>query len=71
MAHSLMCGTTMFIFHSDLSGDVIIRDAEARELSVPGGDLMSFVADYVRRRRIAELEDAAALDILGFKSRDT
>ncbi len=69
MAHSLICGTTNFTFNTDLSGAVIIRLPDGSSLDVPGGDIVSFVADYVRRRRIAELEDSEAFAILGFKPR--
>ncbi len=49
-----------FIYNSDLSGDVSIRtgnpEGEVTELEIPGAALVQFVADYVRRQRISEVE---------------
>jgi hypothetical protein len=49
-----------FIHNSDLSGDVSIRtgnpEGEVAELEIPGAALVQFVADYVRRQRISEVE---------------
>lgn len=62
--HTLTCGKTIFNFNADLSGDVDITTPDGRRFQVPGGDLVSFVADYVRRQKIEELEQAETLEIL-------
>lgn len=57
MHSSTSAGGTDFIFNSDLSGDVIIS-RNGVEFSVPGEDLLEFVAyNYLLSKRIAELED--------------
>ena len=65
---------TTFHYNSDLSGNVEIvphvhNDAgivgqrvDASYLSVPGEALLAFVAEHVRRERIAFLEDGNALE---------
>lgn len=64
MAQTYSVGITTFIFNSDFSGDVVIRDGD-RELNVPVTDLVGFVAEYVRRTKISQLEDASDADVLG------
>lgn len=63
--HTTTCGETTFSHHGDYSGPVTIRVQNGASLDVPGGDLIAFVAEYVRAVKIAELESARALEILG------
>lgn len=63
--HHLTCGQTGFNFNSDLSGDVVITKPDGSKLEVPGRDLVDFVAEQVRRARIAEVEEMSALRLLG------
>ncbi len=62
---------TRFHYNSDLSGDVSIHvDDEngLRALNVPGEDLLAFVADYVRGRKISALEDAEWHEVFGIEN---
>ena len=79
--HSADFGTHVFLYNSDLSGDVkIIKKltedemknmstaeiiAAQCEIEVPGHILLDFVADYVRNERIAKLEQMSTDEILG------
>jgi hypothetical protein len=57
---------TLFHFNSDLSGEVIVRNSPAGdELHVNGEDLVEFVVDFVRRKRIAALEEMSDEIVLG------
>lgn len=60
---------TIFNFNSDFSGDVILHITEqagtTREFEVPFDDLAELVAEYVRRKKIARLEDATDEIIFG------
>lgn len=67
--HSRKFGDFVFLYSSDLSGDVIIRKLNETgeiesEIEVPGDALIDFVAAYVRGRRIAKLEQMGADEIL-------
>ena len=62
----------IFNFNSDLSGEVIISRGVAGDMlateavsRVSGEALLAFVAEYVRRRRQAALEDASVGELLG------
>lgn len=56
---------TRFDFSSDFSGDVVIRKPNGDEISIPGFDLLEFVAyEYVSRKRIAQIENASFDEIL-------
>lgn len=67
MSHSLTGPRgTRFAFNSDGSGDAeILTRAEQAPLQVPVDDLLAFVAELVRHRRIAEFEDATPEELLG------
>lgn len=65
--HTATCGKTNFNFNSDLSGDVVITNDAGTTIMVPGGDLVAFVAEYVRQQRIAEIENMTALEVLDLK----
>jgi len=68
MAHTYESGTTRFISNSDLSGDIEIIDLRTRKrFAVPGDDLLSFIGNYVRDCKIAELENMEPLDVLQIK----
>lgn len=61
-------GKSCSIFHnSDLSGNVKIVTGVYGEnsLEVLGEDLLDFVANFVRDKRISDLEQASTDDILG------
>lgn len=61
-------GKTRFHHNSDLSGNVAIHvDDEngLRAINVPGVDLLAFVAEYVRGRKISEVESAEWHAVLG------
>ncbi len=63
--HTYESGTTRFHFNSDLSGDVeIINTKTDQHLTVPGDDLLAFVANYVINAKITELESMEPLEVL-------
>jgi hypothetical protein len=53
---------TRFFYNHDLSGEIIIEPSEGK---VSGGDLLEFVAEYIRQQRIRELENASVMSLLG------
>jgi hypothetical protein len=59
---------TAFHFNSDLSGDVSIRrslgEIVSKELTIPAEHLLAFVAEFIRREKIARLEEASDMQIL-------
>lgn len=67
---------TAFMFNPDLSevlvrvrtaemGEVIEEDEWGATVRLDGDDLVAFIAAYVRRERIAAIEDASISDLLG------
>lgn len=51
------------------SGECIIINKEnGEEIRVLGSDLLDFVAAYVRQQKIAKIENADTIDILGIKN---
>jgi hypothetical protein len=62
-------GGTRFMFNGDMSGDVTIyrNENDVLDFMVPGKDLIEFIADYVRREKITELENATIAQILGLR----
>lgn len=48
---------TTFHYNSDLSGDVKISRRDGGELDVPGEALIAFIANYVQREKISQIED--------------
>lgn len=66
--HTYKAQNTTFVHDSDLSGDVIIRRGN-NEIEVPGEDLLSFVAEYVRSERVGALESASHREILGLEQK--
>lgn len=59
MSHSFELENYTFISDSDIEESMVLikREYPDQEFKVPGRYLMQFVADYVRRRRIDQLED--------------
>ena len=56
---------TIFNYNSDLSGDVILINKDTKaEFVVPGKDILKFVANYVRDKKIATIEDMNTEEIL-------
>lgn len=52
-------------YDSDMSGEIYICNKNSgKELGVKAQDILDFVANYVRRQRIAELENIGTEDIL-------
>lgn len=63
---TLITDSTAFTYSSDMSGDVEVMLLEDKStMMVPGADLLAFMAEVVRLRRIAELETASDEEILG------
>lgn len=72
---------TLFHFNSDLSGEVIVTRPKPMsnstcvrllpvitfedKVEINGDDILSFVADYIRRQRISDLEQADDAVVLG------
>ena len=50
---------TVFNYNSDMSGDVIIISGNdvSKKFNIPAFDILEFVAEIIRRRRISKLED--------------
>lgn len=59
-----------FIFNGDLSGGVTITDQRTQQtMEVLGQDLLAFVAEVVRMRKIAAIEQASTETLLGLPER--
>lgn len=54
-------------FNSDFSGKVHLQNPEGERLEISGSFLIALVAEYVRRRRIAEIEQATTAELLGVR----
>ncbi len=68
--HTSEFGYTRFIYNSDLSGEVEIVNLKTnKRLWASGDDLLAFVGDYVKKCKVAELEDMDPLDVLQIKRR--
>lgn len=69
--HTFTSRHVTFAFNGDGSGDVTIRSneaaAEAPCKTVPVDTVVAFVAELVRRRRIAELEEMSPHELLGLE----
>lgn len=64
--HSFHGKSVNIHYDSDiLSGECIIANKESgEEIRVSGGDLLDFVAEHVKCKRISELENANIVKIL-------
>lgn len=51
--------------NGDYSGDVVITRDGAAHLEVPFEDLLGLVAEYVRSRKLSQLEDADTEELFG------
>lgn len=65
--HSFHGKSVNIHYDSDiLSGECIVVNKEnGEEIRVSGSDLLDFVAEYVKCKRISELENANTIQILG------
>lgn len=64
--HSFRGYTTSIHYNSDGSGDAIVHDSNTlTEVRVPCADLVAFVAELVRAKRIAALEQASVEELIG------
>lgn len=64
--HTFTGRKSLFQANSDLSGDCYIVETETgRGIDVPCDDILDFVAEYIRSRRIGEIEQMSTKDILG------
>ncbi|HET8688527.1 MAG TPA: hypothetical protein VFM18_18090 [Methanosarcina sp.] len=67
MSHSYHANKdTIFIFNSDMSGPVLIRNNN-KEIEIPGDDLMEFLVSRLRHARACALDNASDDDILAGK----
>lgn len=70
MSHSFTCSNGYtYIFNSDASGNVEVayknwNKAPVRQVYIPAYSLKEFVAELVRRERIAKLELATTNELL-------
>lgn len=63
---TLETGHFRFHFNSDLSGQVEIqRRSTGESISVPGHELVAFVASWVRDSRMAIVEGMTTAELLG------
>lgn len=66
--HTFKGDEAIFIYNSDLSGDVEITMRPGKlnqaRLNVPGSDLLSFVANYLRHKMIDRIEGMSDEEIL-------
>ena len=58
------CENSIFHYNSDMSGKVIIISV-GNEIEINGKDILDFVANYVRDRKISMLESEDTNKILG------
>lgn len=55
----------VFIYNSDLSGEVIVQDIDGNEVKIDGGDILDFVAYcFVLGGKIEKLEQADSRELL-------
>jgi len=65
MSHSFEApGGTEFHSDSDVKNSVVLIHAEDGSITIPGSDILEFVANYVMNEKINRLESAEALEIL-------
>ena len=58
-------GKSCTIFYNgDYTGDVMLTKIRGATVSIDCYDLLEFVAEYVRQRRISEIESVAVMDLL-------
>ena len=55
-------------FNSDMSGEIEIREKETNNMvKINGQDIMDFVANYIRDKKMSELEQANTNEIFKIK----
>ena len=64
MMHTFKSNRTTFIFNGDYSGEVKILDEE-NQVTVDSEDLVAFVAQMKRSKKISELEQTDDSELLG------
>lgn len=63
--HTYEGSKSIFNYNTDLSGDVVITDALLHEVTIPGEDLIDFVAYcYVLQKKIEKLEQTDSIELL-------
>lgn len=66
--HSFNGKSCAIHYNGDFSGEVIICNKnDNTEMRVESDDLINFVAEYVRSKRVRRLENMDSDDILGVK----
>jgi hypothetical protein len=60
--HSTKINNTQFHYNSDMSGEVIIM-VNDQEFRVEGDDLIEFVLDRLRDKKIGKLEEMTTNDL--------
>lgn len=67
--HTYTFGDVTFHYNADLSGEVRIVREDGHVLAVPGEALLVFVAGWVGRQRIREIERMTEYELLGLRDR--
>jgi len=67
--HTHIAEQTTFNYNSDGSGDVFINHIDGN-VSVPFDDLLEFFAEFVRRKKICEIEIMSDKSVLGISARE-
>lgn len=62
--HSFHGKTCTIHFDADMSGEVHIIDQNNNEAKVSGNDILDFVAEYIRREKISNIERMSTKEIL-------
>lgn len=65
--HTTEAHGVAFIHHGDYSGEVRIVAPDGQELEVPADALISFVAEFVRDKKMTQLEDASERELFGLQ----
>lgn len=69
MSHTFEHGKTAFLHNGGFDGDVTIKRQDG-EITLPFADLRALVAEYVRQKQIAALEQAGDGALLGVRVDD-
>lgn len=65
--HTTPIGDYTFVHDSDFRGNVEIVTSEGERLSIPATTLIMFAAEVVRSRKMSQLEQATAEQLLGLE----
>ena len=63
MSHTYIHDKTAFICNSDLSGEITVQN-EYGEFEIDGHDLLEFMGEFIRRQRIASIENQHPLNFI-------